>query len=164
MELIRVQDSDYQKTYELFMTFQENENGYVNSVYGYTYEQFLEWIEKKRKWSQGEDLPDGFVPDTTYVLSDGGNYVGVFNLRHYLNDFLREGPGHIGYCISAQYRGKGYATEGLRLTLEKAKEMGIDEAYMSVNKDNTGSLKTQLKNGAVIHHEDEQKYYTRIQL
>ena len=48
MELIRVQDSDYRKTYELYMSFPENENGYKNNVYGYDYEQFLEWIEKKR--------------------------------------------------------------------------------------------------------------------
>ena len=48
MELVRVQDSDYQKTYELYMSFPENENGYMNNVYGYSYEQFLEWIEKKR--------------------------------------------------------------------------------------------------------------------
>lgn len=54
MELIRVQDSDYRKTYELYMTFPENENGYMNSVYGYNYEQFLEWIEKKRNWSLGK--------------------------------------------------------------------------------------------------------------
>ena len=70
MELIRVQDSDYRKTYELYMTFPENENGYMNSVYGYNYEQFLEWIEKKRNWSLGKELPEGFVPDTTYVLVD----------------------------------------------------------------------------------------------
>ena len=48
MELIRVQDSDYKKTYELFMSFDEDENGFVNSVYGYDYEKFLEWIEMKR--------------------------------------------------------------------------------------------------------------------
>ena len=100
MELVRVQDSDYQKTYELYMSFPENENGYMNNVYGYSYDQFLEWIEKKRKWSMGKELPEGFVPDTTYVLVDKGVYVGVFNLRHCLNDFLREGAGHIGYCIS----------------------------------------------------------------
>ena len=38
MELIRVQDSDYRKTYDLYMTFPENENGYMNNVYGYDYE------------------------------------------------------------------------------------------------------------------------------
>ena len=67
MELIRVQDSDYRKTYDLYMTFPANENGYINNVYGYDYDQFLEWIEKKRNWSEGKDLPDGFVADTTYV-------------------------------------------------------------------------------------------------
>ena len=164
MELIRVQDSDYRKTYELYMSFPENDNGYVNNVYGYSYEQFLEWIEMKRNWSEGKCLPEGFVADTTYVLSDNGTYVGVFNLRHYLNDFLREGPGHIGYCISSQYRNRGYATKGLALVLEKAKEKGIDEAYFSVDKNNTGSLKAQLNNGAYIHHENETEYFTRIKI
>lgn len=162
MELVRVQDSDYKKTYELYMSFPENENGYVNSVYGYDYDQFLGWIEKKRNWSMGRELPEGFVPDTTFVLVDDDKYVGVFNLRHYLNDFLREGAGHIGYCVSKKYRGKGYATKGLALTLKKARELGIHEAYLSVNKDNPASLKVQIKNGAYIHHEDEKKYYTRI--
>ena len=162
MELIRVQDSDLQKTYELYMSFPENENGFENNVYGFRYEQFLGWIEEKRNRSLGKELPEGFVPDTTYVLSDGGVYVGVFNLRHCLNDFLREGPGHIGYCISKQYRGKGYATEGLALTLSKARQMCIHEVYLSVRKDNPASLRVQLKNGAYIHHENDTEYFTRI--
>lgn len=162
MQLTRVQDSDYPKTYELYMSFPENENGYINNVYGYDYDQFLEWIEMKRKWSLGKELPEGFVPDTTYVLEDDGKYVGVFNLRHCLNDFLREGAGHIGYCISNKYRGRGYGTKGLELTLVKARQMNIHEVYMSVNKDNPASLKVQLNNGAYIHHENEKKYFTRI--
>ena len=164
MELIRVQDSDYEKTYELYMSFDQNENGYINSVYGFDYEQFLDWIEMKAKWSEGKALPEGFVPDTTYVLCHKGVYVGVFNLRHELNDFLREGPGHIGYCISKKYRGQSYATIGLGMALEKAKERGITEAYLSVNKTNPASLQVMLKNGAYIHHEDEEEYYTRIPL
>ncbi|SDY58471.1 GNAT family N-acetyltransferase [Lachnobacterium bovis] len=164
LELIRVQDSNYKKTYELYMSFKERENGYLNNVYGYDYEQFLDWIEKKRDWSEGKNLPEGFVADTTYVLADEGNYVGVFNLRHYLNEFLREGPGHIGYCISNKYRGKNYATKGLKLTLEKAREFNIKEAYLAVNKDNPASLKVQLKNGAYIHHENKSEYFTRIKI
>lgn len=164
MELIRVQDSDYRKTYDLYMTFPENDNGYTNNVYGYNYEEFLDWIERKKDWSEGIDLPEGFVADTTYVLSHEGTYVGVFNLRHTLNDFLQEGPGHIGYCISKEHRGKGFATEGLKLTLEKAREKGIEEAYFSVSKDNAASLKVQQKCGALIHHENNLEYFTRIQL
>ncbi len=164
MELVRVQDSDYQKTYDLYMTFPANENGYVNSVYGYDYNEFMEWIEMKKDWSEGKNLPDGFVPDTTFVLVDDDKYIGVFNLRHCLNDFLREGPGHIGYCMSSKYRGKGYATKGLKLVLQEAKRRGIEEAYLSVNKDNPASLKVQIKNGAYIHHENETEYFTRIKL
>lgn len=164
MELIRLQDSDYKKSYELYMSFPKEENGFVNNVYGYNYEEFLDWISKKRNRSLGKELPEGFVPDTTFVLVDNGVYVGVFNLRHYLNDFLQNGPGHIGYCISKNFRKKGYATKGLNLTLDKARQMGIYEAYLSVNKDNEASLKVQVKNGAYIHHENESQFFTRINL
>ena len=136
MELIRVQDSDYKKTYELYMSFPENENGYMNNVYGYDYDQFLEWIEKKRNWSMGKELPEGFVADTRYVLNDEGNYVGVFNLRHYLNDFLREGPGHIGYCISKKYRGKGYSRQVLEQHKKYAAEHGFRAIWLTVNRGN----------------------------
>ncbi|RKM59221.1 GNAT family N-acetyltransferase [Butyrivibrio sp. CB08] len=162
MELIRVQDSDYKKTYELYMSFPQNENGYINNVYGYSYDEFLGWIEKKRNWTLGKELPEGFVPDTTFVIVDGDTYVGVVNLRHCLNDFLREGPGHIGYCVSKKYRGKGYATKALSMALDKARQMCIHEVYMSVNKDNPASLRVQQKNGAYIHHENETEYFTRI--
>ena len=76
---------------------------------------------------------------------------------------VANGAGHIGYGIKKEFRGKGYAAEGLKLTIEKAwtiiREDGV---YMSVRKDNPASLKVQIKNGAYIHHEDEQEFYTRI--
>lgn len=38
---------------------------------------------------QGKNLPSGYVPATTYILWSDEGPVGVFKLRHYLNDFLR---------------------------------------------------------------------------
>ena len=59
--------------------------------------------------------------------------------------------------------GKGYASLGLNLTIESAWQIiREDEIYMSVYKDNPASLRVQMKNGAYIHHEDEQEIYTRI--
>lgn len=49
-----------------------------------------------------------------------------------------------------------------RLTLDKARELGIDEAYLSVHKDNRASLAVQQHCGARIDHEDGLEYYTRI--
>lgn len=77
-------------------------------------------------------------------------------MRHYLNDALRSGGGHIGYGIRDKYRGRGYATKGLALTIEKARDLvAEDELYLSVHKDNPASLRVQEKNGAYIHHSDE---------
>ena len=74
----------------------------------------------------GLNLKEGFVPDTIFVLvDDNENYVGIFNLRHYLNEFLANGPGHIGMGISSKYRRKGYATKGLALVLEEAKKITV---------------------------------------
>ncbi len=166
MTLIRLQDADPEMAYELFGTFPKDENGYTNPTYGFSYKKFLEYIEMKRMWTLGEGLPEGFVPDTTYILEDKGKYVGSFNYRHCLNDFLREGPGHVGYGIRKEYRGKGYASKGLAMLIYIIKKQGIDtsEIYLEVNKDNPASLKVQKNNGAYIHHEGDTAYYTRIPL
>ena len=54
------------------------------------------------------------------------------------------------------------ATAGLKLTLAKARELGIKEAYLSVHKTNPASLAVQQHCGARIDHEDKTEYYTRI--
>jgi len=124
-----------------------------------------DYVQLKKRHEQGIDLPDGYVPDTAYVLVDKDHYVGLFNLRHYLNDALKEGAGHIGYGICKSYRGQGYATAGLALVIEEAKKIiPEDEIYISVHKNNPASLTVQKKNGAIIHHEDEFNYYTRIKI
>lgn len=143
-----------------------DENGFTNKYEGVSREEFEKVVLPRLiNNSKGIDLPEGHVPGTEYFLWDDDEIVGLFRIRHELNDFLREGAGHIGYGIKKEYRGKGYATKGLALTIEKAKEIiKEDEIYMSVHKDNPASLQVQLKNGAYIHHEDDKEYYTRIKL
>ncbi len=67
--------------------------------------------------------------------------------------------------IIKKYRNKGYATRGLKLVIELIKdEIEEDEIYMSVNKNNPYSLKTQLNCGAYIFIENEDHYFTRIKI
>lgn len=165
MKLKKIWDADLKKTYYLHKTFLPEENGFQNPAFGLSLSEFKKYVELCQKRSLGIDLPKSFVPDTVFILEDEeGNYVGRFNLRHYLNDQLKNGAGHIGYIIATPYRKKGYATIGLRLVLAEAKKIGIQEAYLSCNITNTASLKVQEKNGAFIHHKDNEKYYTRIKL
>lgn len=155
---------DIEKEYEFITNRPENENGFENHNFGCSREAFEnEILPKFINYSKGIGLQEGHVPQTYLFLWDDDTIVGMFKLRRYLNEFLLNGSGHIGYGIKNEYRGKGYATEGLRLTLEKAREIvKEDEIYMSVRKDNPASLRVQLKNGAYIHHEDETHFYTRI--
>ena len=163
MKLIKAWTGDLDRAYELFGKFQADEHGLVNDAYGLSRDEFAQYMRKVEDMHAGRNLPEGYVPATKYILvNDSGDYVGIFNLRHRLTDFLRNGPGHIGYGVAREYRGHGYATAGLKLTLAKARELGIKEAYLSVHKTNPASLAVQQHCGARIDHEDKTEYYTRI--
>ena len=89
--------------------------------------------------------------------------MGEYRIRHYLTDALKVGAGHIGYGIKKEYRGKGYATKGLRLTLDLARKIvPEDEIYLRVLKSNIPSFKAICRNGAYIAHEDELHYLMRV--
>ena len=163
MQLIKLWETDLPKAYNLYQTFEEDENGFLNEAYGLDFDQFKLFVEMVERNSNGEDLPHGYVPWTIYILEDNKHYVGIFKLRHHLNEYLAEGAGHIGFGVAKLYRNQGYASKGLRLMVDIAKTViPEDEIYMACYKYNQASLKAQLSNGAYIHHEDEDHYYTRI--
>ncbi|MBW3082460.1 GNAT family N-acetyltransferase [Bifidobacterium phasiani] len=164
MRLIEAWNANPERAYALFGAFPANEHGFVNDAYGMDRDEFARYLRRTEDMHAGRDLPPGYAPATKYILvNDEGEYVGIVNLRHRLNDALREGAGHIGYGIAPAYRGHGYATEGLRLALAIARDVhGIDEAYLSVDKDNPASLAVQRHCGARIDHENDTEYFTRI--
>lgn len=157
---------DWEKEYEAIIQQPENENGFENKYYNVSREEFKNnVIQELINHSKGIDLPDGYVPGTYYFLWDNQEIVGLFKVRHYLNDFLASGPGHIGYAVLPKYRGKGYATKGLALAINECKKIiPEDEIYLSVYKDNPSSLKVQEKNGAYIVAETEKEFLTRIKI
>lgn len=145
----------------------KSENGFINEYYQMSYLEFSKMLKIRNDNRVGLSLPEGFVSCSQYFLWDNDKIVAIFNLRHYLTDFLRKGPGHIGFCVKEEYRGLGYATKGLSLAIEEL--INIDdfkdtEIYLSCHKDNVSSLKVQLNNKAYIKEEINDQILTRIKV
>ena len=159
IKLIETNFEDLEKEWEFVRDMPEDENGLTNSWHGISREDFeKEALPRMIKDSKGEDLPDWKVPETFYFLWDDDTIVGQFRIRHYLNEALRKGAGHIGYFIKKEFRGKGYGTEGLKLTLKEAKKkVSEEEIYCRVNKDNVASMKVSERNGGEGGGHDDEK-------
>lgn len=86
--------------------------------------------------------------------------VGISRLRHFLNEQLREIGGHIGYATAKSERKKGYGSEILRLTIEKAYEMNINNLLLTCSVTNFGSRKIiEKNNGILIDSKNGLNYY-----
>ncbi|AFC28702.1 GCN5-like N-acetyltransferase [Paenibacillus mucilaginosus 3016] len=117
----------------------------------YAYGDMLRFLEDGER---PELAPPNFVSHSTYWLLDGAErVVGASNLRHSLNEKLLRSGGHIGYGIRPSDRGRGCASELLRLTLDRAHERGIGRVLVVCDRGNTASERVIVKNGGVFESE-----------
>ena len=164
LELREANLADARAEWAFIRDMPENENGVENRWHGCTWEVYRDTaLPRTIAMAKGEGLPEGYVPCTAYFLWAEGEIVGLFKLRHYLSEALRTGAGHIGYYVKPEARGRGYATEGLRLLLERARDVVPEEEYyLRLFNYNAPSLRVMQKNGGRIAGEDGEHYYVRI--
>lgn len=79
-------------------------------------------------------------------------FLSVSRLRHKLTKTLLKEGGHIGFDVPPSKRGNGYGTILLSLTLEKAKEKGINKVLLTCDKDNIASKRVIEKNGGILEN------------
>lgn len=122
--------------------------GLLNAV------SYEEWYEAFKDNLSEETVREGLVPATTYIAIDKtGKLVGMIDIRHKLNDYLLKFGGHIGYSVRKCERRKGYATEMLKLALEKCIELDLKEILITCDKSNIASSLSILKNGGILENE-----------
>ena len=109
-----------------------------------------DWLEELNKRSCEDTVPKGLVPSSTYLaVREKDNYiVGMIDIRHYLNEYLTQVGGHIGYGVRKTERNKGYAKQMLKLALEKCKELKIKKVLITCDEDNIASEKVILSANA----------------
>lgn len=118
---------------------------------------FEEWYQELQDNKNKEKLPKEYSTQTTYLVIENNEIIGILNNRWDKVPALMLFGGLIGYSIRPKYRGKGYANEMLKLGLNKFKEKGINEILISCKDFNIASKKVIEKNNGIF----EREYYNK---
>jgi predicted acetyltransferase len=148
--------TDYEPTHRGFVEeFVARGETIIPWIAAEPYVTFPDYVAKLEAAARGIDVPEGFVPHSTFWLVDANDeIVGISNLRHRLTDFLLKFGGHIGFGVRPSARRRGYATQLLRATLVEAQARGVSKVRVTCDQDNVASAKTILRNGGVLDDEE----------
>lgn len=156
-----------EKEYDMFQNILAEENGFTNPAYKLSYEEYKLWLIQQDDYSRGENLPDGWIPCTTYLLYIDDVPVGYGRIRHSSNEYLEKvkGVGNFGYGISKKYREIGYGNILFYELLKKCKDFGYKQIKLFPHKNNEPTLKIMMKNnGKIIGEFGKEKYIVLIQM
>lgn len=160
IELKKLTVHDGDDVYEFLQKLPAEENGFMNPMAGKSHEAFVEWLRKQAASAEKTEIEDGWrVPQTTYWLYVDDKIVAMAKLRVFLTDALRESGGNIGYAVAPEARGKGYATELLRMVMKEAALKGIERALVTVNNNNPASVRVAHKCGGIIQRVSDTHHY-----
>ena len=116
-----------------------------------TFAGFSAWVERLLRESDPSIPPEqGRVHATNWWIVEGDTYLGAIQLRHYLNEFLLDAGGHIGFGIRPSARRRGCASWAVGQVLPKARDLGIDRVLVTCDDDNVASARTIERNGGVL--------------
>ncbi|MGL5514089.1 MAG: GNAT family N-acetyltransferase, partial [Sporomusa sp.] len=97
---------------------------------------YANWLIQLKRNGCAQTVNPDWVVSSTFLALHHENIVGMIDIRHTLNPFLRESGGHIGYGVRPIQRGKGYATQMLRMGLKYCRQLSIPKVMLACNKDN----------------------------
>ncbi|MFL9690986.1 GNAT family N-acetyltransferase [Aeromonas veronii] len=105
------------------------------------------WLQSLLDHAEGRNLPDGYLPATTYFALDGGEIIATLRLRHGDNEATRQWLGHIGYETRPSRRGEGAATVLLRWVQQQVLAAPV---LICCGEDNLASRKVITAAGGVL--------------
>ena len=113
---------------------------------------FDDWMDDLEKNKYEENLPESYSPHTLYLAINDNKIVGAIGIRWKQVPALMTFGGLIGYSIRPSQRGKGYASEMLKLALEKFKNTDIKNILITCKDFNIASKKVIERNGGIFEN------------
>lgn len=113
-------------------------------------DSYEEWLSSVTRNTNPETVNKNWVVTDTFfaIRKSDLRIIGMIDLRHTLNEFLKD-LGNCGYSVRPSERKKGYAAEMLSQLLQVAKKAEMKELHISVETENTPSVKVIQKNGGM---------------
>ena len=167
VKLVKLSSEFNEDIYNMLQNIVDRENGFSNPAYGLTKTEYKKWLKEQEKHSLGKNLPENWVPYTTFVLFVDNVPAGIGRVRHGSNKYLETiiGAGNLGYAISKDYRGKGYGTQLFSLLLKECKKIGYEKIKLFPLKTNFPTIKIMLKHGGrIIGEFNEEKTIIEIEI
>lgn len=154
---------DGRDIYDMLQEMPADENGFVNSVNGKTFEEYQAWLEGTVKGSEQTGIADGWrVPQTTFWLYEDDMPVGMGKVRHHLTEALLREGGNVGYAIRPSARNRGLGKALLALLVEESRKIGVEQVLLTIRNDNQPSIHVALANGGEIEKVTPERHYIWI--
>lgn len=156
-------ENDGMDIYQLLQQLPYNENGFINSAAGKSYEEFQQWLKGVVAESRQTGLVDGWkVPQSVFWFYLDEQPIGFGKIRHFLTESLRVSGGHIGISIHPQFRGQGYGKAFIALLLNECRALGIEEVLCTIQNENLASIRAVLACGGTVQRVSEERHYLTI--
>ena len=143
---------EYESSYRSYIRELGEEERYPFPL-DFEHADFPALVRRLHNLSEGIGVAEGFVASTTFWLVDGGDIVGISNLRHHLNARIEHRGGHIGLGVRPSCRGQWLGNKLLALTIHEARVRGIGEIHIHCLKSNLASARMIVRNGGMLHSE-----------
>lgn len=134
--------------------FIQDDDDLAGTSYLEEYDVYEEWMKfvldnEKESTKHTEVTASVFL----VIREEDNKLVGMINIRHTLNEYLYNYGGHIGYSVRKVERRKGYATEMLKIALEKCMELGMKKVLLTCDANNIASQKTIKSCGGILENQ-----------